>query len=859
MKRLSIYIALVGGITLQACESPVGPSTGAIDLRVLTLADASSESSASEPGAVGQAAQASQALDSARIVVTGPTSVTVAATPGQTVTIRDLRPGSYTVVLEGWEGDEITFTGRTTGIQVTAGESTSAEALYGPTDLGFTALGDTNQLSVTSSTTIAWSSSDDGVATVDASGLITAVSNGIAVITATAGSSRLDIEVTVAQEVSSVTVAPVSATIDPGQTQQFTPTALDANSNPVTGVNFLWVSSNHNVATVNQSGLATGVGEGSATISAVGHGEPGSATLGVNTPVGTVADRVVFTVDPTSNTAGEAFPQAIEAVIQDAGGVIVSDARVAVTLSIGTNPGGGTLSGTVTVNSVNGVASFSGLSIDKVGAGYTLGAASGSLTPAVSAAFDISPAAAASLEFSTQPTNTEGNETFSAAVTVTDAFGNQVPSTVSVSLELSPPASATKASLLGTTTVSAVNGVATFSDLRLGVPATGYRLVARSGTFAKPESQTFNVFVTFVQVDAGRYHTCGVTVNGSAYCWGNNGNGQLGTGSFSQDSVPRLVSGGITFAQVSAGESHTCGLTAAGDAYCWGYNGNGRLGIGGQLNTNVTEPTLVQPAAPLVFAEIEAGGLHTCATTTVSGVADAGYCWGYNGFGQIGNNSTTEVDIPTLVSGGFTFSQISAGTYHSCGIRGSNDQMYCWGYNGEGGVGIGSTVTPQLVPQLVSASLGWIDVAAGGPSSGYFSCGLEQSNNDIYCWGHGNEGEMGDGAFADNLDETQISNQLNWSSVATGDHHVCMLDGNNAAFCVGYAANGQLGNGTTTPNTNVREAVLGGLSFTSITAGYRYTCALTAAGDVYCWGRNSEGQLGDGTRVQKETPVQIVQ
>ena len=183
-----------------------------------------------------------------------------------------------------------------------------------------------------------------------------------------------------------MTVAPATASVNTGATHQFTSTAKDANGNDVAGVNFLWISSNHNVATVDQSGLATGVAGGSATISASGHGEPGSATLAVNA---SAATQLAFSVQPTVTTPGEAISPAVQVEIRDADGALVTSARDAVTLSVGTNPGPGFLLGTITVNAVGGIATFGGLSIDEPGIGYTLVASSGALTDATSNLFDI--------------------------------------------------------------------------------------------------------------------------------------------------------------------------------------------------------------------------------------------------------------------------------------------------------------------------------------------------------------------------------------------------------------------------------------------------------------------------------------
>src|SRR5439155_1100776 len=161
--------------------------------------------------------------------------------------------------------------------------------------------------------------------------------------------------------------------------------------------------------------------------------------------------------------------------------------------------------------------------------------------------------------------------------------------------------------------------------------------------------------LTFAAVSAGQfYHTCGVTTSAAAYCWGQNGSGQLGSGTTTSSLIPVAVSGGLTFAAVSAGASETCGVTTSGAAYCWGYNGYGELGTG--TTTGSLIPVAV--SGGLTFAAVSVGGAgstigpHTCGVTP----GGAAYCWGYNGYGQLGDGTSgTNRLTPIAVSGGLTF------------------------------------------------------------------------------------------------------------------------------------------------------------------------------------------------------------
>jgi len=209
-------------------------------------------------------------------------------------------------------------------------------------------------------------------------------------------------------------------------------------------------------------------------------------------PPGAAAAKLSFTVQPSSATAGAGIAPAV--AIQDASGNTVTNATGAVTVALGANPGGGTLSGTTTVNPVNGVASFAGLSMDKAASGYTLVASSIPLTSATSAAFTITPAAAAKLAFTGQPGGGTAGVALAPAVAVAiqDAFGNPVPgatNAVTVALGTNPAGG----TLSGTTMVNAVGGVATFSDVSINKAGSGYTLVASSSPLTSTTSAALNI------------------------------------------------------------------------------------------------------------------------------------------------------------------------------------------------------------------------------------------------------------------------------------------------------------------------------------------------------------------------------
>jgi alpha-tubulin suppressor-like RCC1 family protein len=241
--------------------------------------------------------------------------------------------------------------------------------------------------------------------------------------------------------------------------------------------------------------------------------------------------------------------------------------------------------------------------------------------------------------------------------------------------------------------------------------------------------------------DGGLASTCGLTSSG-AYCWGSNSSGQLGIGSFAGPrTTPVAVvagqSGGSTFIQLAGGAKHVCAL--ANGLYCWGYDAYGQFGDASTSTKN--SPTVA--GSGLTYASVAAGSFHTCARTS-SGVAR---CWGANDAGQVGNNSTTTpVTTPVLVAAGAspgTFASLTAGVDHTCGLS-SAGNAYCWGANYAGQLGDNSS-TQRLTPVLVSGGLTFSKLTAGQGEQGGHTCGLT-TGGVAYCWGYNGYGQLGIGS-----------------------------------------------------------------------------------------------------------------
>ena len=192
-------------------------------------------------------------------------------------------------------------------------------------------------------------------------------------------------------------------------------------------------------------------------------------------------------------------------------------------------------------------------------------------------------------------------------------------------------------------------------------------------------------FMSANQISAGGLHTCAIAPDNNVYCWGNGYFGILGNNSTADSSVPVAVSttgvlAGKTIKQISAGGSYTCAIASDDKAYCWGNGSGGVLGNGSTTDSSV--PVAVSTTGVLAgktIKQISVGNFHTCAIAS----DDKAYCWGYNSFRQLGNNSTADSSVPVAVSttgvlAGKTIKQISAGGSHTCAIA-SDNKAYCWG------------------------------------------------------------------------------------------------------------------------------------------------------------------------------------
>jgi alpha-tubulin suppressor-like RCC1 family protein len=388
-----------------------------------------------------------------------------------------------------------------------------------------------------------------------------------------------------------------------------------------------------------------------------------------------------------------------------------------------------------------------------------------------------------------------------------------------------------------------------------GVKCWGYNDSGELGDGTKENKYTpvevVGLANSMAGIAAGTYHTCALTTAGSAICWGGNLFGELGDGSLEGKDIPvnvvDLDNGVVT---IAPGQHHTCALTNAGGVKCWGYNEHGQLGIGMWAGDKNTPVDVVGMDGGV--SAISTGGTHTCALTNIGGVK----CWGYNGYSQLGNSTTesrnTPDDVVGLDSG---VAAVSAGGMHTCALT-TTGGVKCWGSSylvGDGTVGENKS-TPVDVVGLGS---GVAEIAAGSSHT----CARTMTGG-VKCWGANSYGQLGDGTSGEGLyriTPVDVSGLgISVTSVSAGRFHTCALTTAGGVKCWGGNGLGQLGDGTKESKSTPVDVVGLSSGVAAVSAGDMHTCALTTTGGVKCWGASNV--VGDGTAVgeDKVTPVDVV-
>ncbi len=490
--------------------------------------------------------------------------------------------------------------------------------------------------------------------------------------------------------------------------------------------------------------------------------------------------------------------------------------------------------------------------------------------------------------FSVEATDKAGNITANQAPSVIVNTDSTAPNAPALTSEITTVLAPGTVSLTATTTDTDVAGVEFFKDgVSIGIDTTSpYTLnagIKSAGTFAftaKTTDQVGNtstasnaVSVVATQdtlpLSAGYAHSMAIDNYGNVWTWGWNAQGQLGDGTTDSKTTPTIISfpgisAGTTIVQLSAAVYHSLALDSDGQAWSWGVNTNGQLGNGTTYGNRTTPAKISFPgiSAGTTIKQVTSSYYHSMALDSNGQL----WAWGWNGYGQFGNGQTNNPNgTPTKISlagltPGATIAQIATSYEHSIALD-SNGEVWTWGSNFNGMLGDGTTtrrLSPVKVvfPGLVTGAT-FKQIGTGL----YHSMALD-SSGQLWAWGENGFGNLANG----NLVNKYVPAQVVFSGLSAGikkfstfGRHTLALDNNGDVWAWGYNSNGQLGDGTTIDKTSTAKIIFTGLTapIKHISAGDTHSLAVDSNGDIWTWGNNSNGQLGDGTTAQKPTPMKI--
>ena len=295
------------------------------------------------------------------------------------------------------------------------------------------------------------------------------------------------------------------------------------------------------------------------------------------------------------------------------------------------------------------------------------------------------------------------------------------------------------------------------------------------------------------------------------------------------------------------GSGHSCALLRSGQVRCWGSNRYGQLGDG----TTIDRTAGVEPVGLTGAVAISVGNQHSCALLEIGDIA----CWGSNVLGRLGDGTETQRSVPTPVSGiQGTAVAITTGDYHSCALH-SDGTGSCWGSNLKGELGNDGAGNFSLIPVPVLAPDTRFVVIDGGGSS---TCGIT-STREVRCWGNNDAGQLGDGTFIDKPTPVPVIGlNVETAALSLGDAHACALGQDGVVRCWGQNTFVQLGygNGLNEPIPHEVMALPPGIQ--DIALGTEHSCAVSSSRGVLCWGRNENGQLGNGHTSDAEGPSDVI-
>ena len=383
----------------------------------------------------------------------------------------------------------------------------------------------------------------------------------------------------------------------------------------------------------------------------------------------------------------------------------------------------------------------------------------------------------------------------------------------------------------------------------------------------------------FAAVSAGAYHSLALKADGGLFAWGYNSNGQLGDGTTANSLVPEQIfdlsdttppsgtmalnNGNATaytpaVALDSSAVSGATALRTSTNGTTWTawrrVSAHGVAALGGLPGSKTLyvqyhdwgyNTLQLSASVSLAPVPVSAGGYHTLASTSTGKLI----AWGWNFYGQLGDNTTTEEDAPLQIGTGTFWDAVSAGNYYSAARR-SDGTLWAWGDNYYGQLGDGST-TDRHVPTQIGTDAHWAAVSVGDAQSL-----AVKSDGTLWAWGWNHYGQLGDGSTTDRHAPAQIGTDTHWVAVGAGSDYSLALKSDGTLWAWGRNNYGQLGDNTTT-DKQVPAQIGTDADWAGVSAGYGHSLALKTDGSLWAWGDNTYGELGDNTTTSCLIPTQV--
>lgn len=352
-------------------------------------------------------------------------------------------------------------------------------------------------------------------------------------------------------------------------------------------------------------------------------------------------------------------------------------------------------------------------------------------------------------------------------------------------------------------------------------------------------------------VSAGQHHTLAIKTDGTLWAWGRNTYGQLGDGTNADKNIPTQIGSDNNWSSISAGGidylDFSLAIKTDGTLWAWGRNNEAQLGNGNYTSTN----TPIQIGNSTDWRSISAGGNFSVAIKTNGTL----WTWGLNNYGQLGlgNSAIIGKSSPFQIGTVNTWDKVELGDYFALAIK-ADGTLWSWGRNEKGQLG-DSTTADKILPVQIGNNTNWQIISAGSAHSIAI-----KNDGTLWCWGRNAEGQLGDGTIVNKSYPIQIGSATTWSKISAGGYHSVAILSNGTAKSWGWNGSKQLGNGTG-GNINVPTQIGQFVPtwqnyWSSISAGYNFNIAITDFGKLRTFGRNDNGQLGDGTNIDQNSNIE---